>query len=85
MHGQERKFNRFIPKVLNQCLIRLKDLIKTSLATNGIDTILSNYEEHKSEVGVVVFAVNSGKWEAITECSKISELCAIFVELIGGI
>ena len=44
--------------------------------------ILSENEEHSNEVLIIVFAVNSGKWEAISENNSISEICAIFREFI---
>ena len=99
LHGEERRFIKFIPKVIYEALERLKDLqnntnkfseplnVKQVLwqfkASHAKDANLKGYQLDK--VHEIRQDVNAGHWDKLRSCQDNSLLIQVIIEFIKGL
>ncbi|CDW87041.1 protein tyrosine phosphatase domain-containing protein 1 [Stylonychia lemnae] len=91
-HGDERKYTKFIPKVVNQALQSIKDILKNSTVRKP-DEQLNEYKQLmdknneflNAQIQSIRQLVNKGDWNVISDHDDIQTLNYVVVCFIQGL
>jgi hypothetical protein len=67
LHGEERKFNRFFPKVINAFSFKIKELLEqdSKFVDNIVSAIFKPRKEILAHVEEIAQEINKGSWDCI--------------------
>lgn len=87
LHGEERKQNKFIPKVINLAIKQIQSLSDQSIDLENVKAVFGpNVDQKlKAQAEEIRTKVNQGDWNSICNCQDPVLLVFVIIELLRSL